>query len=33
VYIEMPYHKALASHFRFLKIMGQEVEIKPRGFA
>ena len=29
VYMEMPYHKALASHFRFLKKMGRTVEPKP----
>ena len=29
VYMEMPYHKALASHFRFLKKMGRTIEPKP----
>jgi linoleoyl-CoA desaturase len=28
-YMEMPYHKALASHFRFLKAMGQQETFKP----
>jgi len=32
VYMEMPYHKALASHFRFLKKMGQSTEPKPLEF-
>jgi linoleoyl-CoA desaturase len=31
-YMEMPYHKALASHFRFLKKMGQSKEPKPLPF-
>ncbi len=31
-YMEMPYHKALASHFRFLKKMGQSQEPKPLPF-
>lgn len=32
VYMEMPYHKAFASHFRFLKGMGRHIELKPRSF-
>lgn len=28
-YMEMPYHKALQSHFRFLKSMGQQHQFKP----
>jgi linoleoyl-CoA desaturase len=31
-YMEMPYHKALASHFRFLKKMGNSTEPKPLAF-
>jgi linoleoyl-CoA desaturase len=33
VYMEMPYRKALASHFRFLYAMGRERSIKPIPFA
>lgn len=33
VYMEMPYHKALASHFRFLKAMGKSQHINPVPFA
>lgn len=32
VYMEMPYHKSLASHFRFLKGMGTTVHFKPVPF-
>lgn len=32
-YIEMPYHQALFSHFRFLKAMGREEEPTPKVFA
>ena len=32
-YMEMPYHKALASHFRFLKKMGTRENIKPIPYA
>jgi linoleoyl-CoA desaturase len=31
-YMEMPYYKALASHFRFLKLMGHCAEPKPVQF-
>ena len=33
VYMEMPYYKALFSHFRFLKKMGTDIQPKPRPFA
>lgn len=33
VYMEMPYGKSLAAHFRFLKAMGREQEIKRASFA
>ena len=33
VYMEMPYWRSLASHFRFLKMMGKEVHFKPTRFA
>jgi linoleoyl-CoA desaturase len=33
VYMEMPYHKALASHFRFLKMMGSSEQINPMPYA
>jgi linoleoyl-CoA desaturase len=32
VYMEMPYHRALASHFRFLKKMGQSAAPQPLAF-
>lgn len=32
IYMEMPYYKALASHFRFLKLMGRTKEPKPLPF-
>lgn len=32
IYMEMPYHKALASHFRFLKLMGHSANPKPLQF-
>lgn len=32
VYMEMPYPKSLASHFRFLKMMGQNTTCKPVPF-
>jgi linoleoyl-CoA desaturase len=32
VYMEMPYHKALASHFRFLKKMGRQDAPQPLAF-
>jgi linoleoyl-CoA desaturase len=32
IYMEMPYHKALASHFRFLKQMGAVEKPKPLPF-
>lgn len=31
-YMEMPYTKALASHFRFLKVMGQQAHTVPSAF-
>jgi linoleoyl-CoA desaturase len=31
-YMEMPYRKSLASHFRFLKVMGQHQQFKPIPF-
>ncbi|WP_375562063.1 fatty acid desaturase family protein [Bernardetia sp. OM2101] len=31
-YMEMPYHKSLLSHFRFLKIMGREKHVVPTEF-
>lgn len=33
VYMEMPYSKAIQSHFRFLKGMGEQQHFKPRSFA
>jgi linoleoyl-CoA desaturase len=33
VYMEMPYHKALAAHFRFLYAMGRNVNQKPTPYA
>lgn len=33
VYMEMPYHKSLQSHFRFLKGMGNQEQFKPVPFA
>ncbi|MFT3823094.1 MAG: acyl-CoA desaturase [Chitinophagaceae bacterium] len=33
VYMEMPYYKALASHFRFLYAMGKHQSVKPISFA
>lgn len=33
VYMEVPYDEALASHFRFLKMMGQQAEHQPIPFA
>ncbi len=33
VYMEMPYHRALASHFRFLKKMGSSETINPMPYA
>jgi len=33
VYMEMPYHKALASHFRFLYAMGNNKSLKPMPYA
>lgn len=33
VYMEVPYHEALASHFRFLKGMGRQAELNPIRFA
>jgi linoleoyl-CoA desaturase len=32
VYMEMPYHKALQSHFRFLKQLGNNEQYKPRNY-
>jgi linoleoyl-CoA desaturase len=32
-YMEMPYHKALASHFRFLKGMGKQQQFNPMPYA
>jgi linoleoyl-CoA desaturase len=32
-YMEMPYSKSLASHFRFLKLMGTQQTFKPTAFA
>ena len=32
IYMEMPYHRALASHFRFLKKMGQSAAPQPLRF-
>lgn len=32
-YMEMPYSKSLASHFRFLKAMGKQANYKPARFA
>ncbi len=31
-YMEMPYRKSLASHFRFLKGMGNNVHLKPKNY-
>lgn len=33
IYMEMPYGRALRSHFRFLKEMGRPLPFKPRAFA
>lgn len=33
VYMEMPYHRSLAAHFRFLKAMGRNIDYKPASFA
>lgn len=33
VYMEMPYHRSLASHFRFLRAMGRTEHFKPATFA
>lgn len=32
IYMEMPYHKTLASHFRFLKGMGNNTQFNPASF-
>jgi linoleoyl-CoA desaturase len=32
IYMEMPYHRTLVSHFRFLKGMGSHVSLKPASF-
>jgi linoleoyl-CoA desaturase len=31
-YMEMPYHRSIASHFRFLKAMGMNQHVKPLAF-